>query len=81
LPLGMLWNKGIGVEMGQAPVKRYNVYLRDLVVAGVAKPSFFIGHRLPLESAPEAYDKLDKRVDGHTKVLLKPGLTASAGRG
>jgi glutathione-independent formaldehyde dehydrogenase len=81
IALGTLWNKGIGIEMGQAPVKKYNVYLRDLIVAGVAKPSFIISHRLPIEGAPDAYDKFDKRVDGYTKVLLKPGLTASAGRG
>jgi glutathione-independent formaldehyde dehydrogenase len=81
IPLGMLWNKGIGIEMGQAPVKKYNVYLRDLIVSGVAKPSFFISHRIPLEQAPDAYEKFDKRIDGYTKVLLKPEMTAAAGRG
>ncbi len=72
LPLGELWNKGISVEMGQAPVKRYNEYLRDLIIAGLARPSFIVSHDLPLEAAPEAYEKFDKRADGYTKVLLKP---------
>ena len=72
LPLGMAWNKGIGIEMGQAPVKQYNVYLRDLILAGIAKPSMIVSHRLPLEDAPDAYKKFDDRTDGYTKVLLKP---------
>ncbi len=50
--LGACWNKGIGVEMGQAPVKAYNQQLRDLIVAGRCKPSFFVSHHLPLEGAP-----------------------------
>jgi glutathione-independent formaldehyde dehydrogenase len=72
IPLGKAWNNGIGIEMGQAPVKRYNVYLRDLIVGGLAKPSFLVSHRLPLEAAPQAYEKFDLRTEGYTKVLLKP---------
>jgi glutathione-independent formaldehyde dehydrogenase len=78
IALGEAWNKGIGIEMGQAPVKRYNVYLRDLIIAGIAKPSFIVSHRLPLSAAPDAYDKFDKRSEGYTKVLLKPRETAFA---
>ena len=26
----------------------------------------------PLNDAPDAYDKFDKRIDGYTKVILKP---------
>jgi glutathione-independent formaldehyde dehydrogenase len=70
--LGGAWSKGISIEMGQAPVKQYNVYLRDLILAGVAKPSFIVSHRLPLQEAPEAYEQFDKRGNGFTKVLLKP---------
>lgn len=62
--------------MGQAPVKRYNEYLRDLIVAGRAKPSVIVSHRLPLEKAPEAYEKFDQRIDGYTKILLKPAVKA-----
>lgn len=74
LSLGEAWNKGLSIEMGQAPVKRYNRYLRDLIVAGRAKPSFIVSHHLPLEDAPSAYEKFDARSDGYTKVLLKPQL-------
>ncbi len=62
--------------MGQAPVKKYNVYLRDLIVAGIAKPSFIVSHRLPLAEAPNAYKHFDERSDGYTKVLLKPQRAA-----
>ena len=40
VPLGKLWEKGIEVGMGQCPVKRYNAFLRDLITAGRAHPSF-----------------------------------------
>ena len=72
IALGDAWNKGVSIEMGQAPVKKYNVYLRDLIIAGLAKPSFIVSHRLPLGKAPEAYKAFDARTDGYTKVLLKP---------
>ncbi len=77
-PLGELWSKGISIGQGQAPVKKYNVYLRDLIVAGKAKPSFIVSQRLPLSKAPEAYENFDKRGVGTgqdwTKVVLKPEL-------
>lgn len=77
-PLGELWEKGISIGQGQALVKKYNVYLRDLIIAGKAKPSFIVSHRLPLSEAPHAYAEFDKRgVDGGeawTKVLLKPAI-------
>jgi glutathione-independent formaldehyde dehydrogenase len=77
IALGDAWNKGISIEMGQAPVKKYNVYLRDLILAGIAKPSIIVSHRLPLEAAPQAYEHFDERADGYTKVLLKPQQTPS----
>jgi len=77
MSLGKAWDKGLSIEMGQAPVKQYNVYLRDLILAGIAKPSFLVSHRLPLEAAPNAYEKFDQRTDGYTKVLLKPQQSAA----
>lgn len=72
LPFGKMWEKGLQIGMGQAPVKRYNRYLRDLILAGRARPSFIVSHELPLEQAPMAYDKFDKRIEGYTKVVLHP---------
>ncbi|KAF9047684.1 hypothetical protein BJ165DRAFT_1467690 [Panaeolus papilionaceus] len=71
-PFGKLFEKGLSVGTGQCNVKAYNRYLRDLIIAGKAKPSFVVSHNLPLDEAPDAYDKFDRRVDGYTKVLLHP---------
>jgi glutathione-independent formaldehyde dehydrogenase len=80
-PLGKFWGGGITIGQGQAPVKKYNVYLRDLIIAGRAKPSFIVSHRLPLARAVEAYAHFDHRGVGTgqdwTKVLLKPGMKAA----
>lgn len=70
---GMFWFKGQTMGSGQCPVKKYNRQLRDLIVAGKAKPSFIVSHELPLEEAPEAYKHFDARDEGWTKVVLKPG--------
>lgn len=75
-PYGQLWQKGLQLGTGQAPVKRYNVLLRDLILAGKADLSFIISYDLPTEAAPGAYAEFDKRADGYTKVILKPGLQA-----
>ncbi len=69
---GRLFEKGLRLGTGQCNVKRYNAYLRDLIIAGKASPSFVVSHEVPLEDAPDAYDKFDKRVDGYTKVILNP---------
>ncbi|HEY2749468.1 MAG TPA: glutathione-independent formaldehyde dehydrogenase, partial [Polyangia bacterium] len=47
LPWGDLFEKGLTVGSGQTPVKRYNLFLRDLIIAGRARPSFIVSHRLP----------------------------------
>ena len=78
LPWAEIFEKGLQIGMGQAPVKNYNEFLRDMIIAGRAKPSQIVSHRLPLESAPDAYHAFDQRGGEYTKVLLKPGLPASA---
>jgi glutathione-independent formaldehyde dehydrogenase len=78
IPWGQAFNKGLTIGMGQAPVKRYNEYLRDLIIAGKAKPSFIVSHRLPLEAAPDAYKRFDARGSEYTKIVLKPGMAAAA---
>ena len=76
IPWALLFEKGISVGAGQAPVKRYNVLLRDLIIAGKVDPSFIISHDMPLEGAPDAYGHFDKREDSYTKVILKPQMKA-----
>lgn len=77
-PFGAIFEKGIQVGTGQTPVKRYNAYLRDLIIAGRARPSFIVSHRLTLDEAPAAYEKFDQRTDGYTKVILKPDAAIAA---
>jgi glutathione-independent formaldehyde dehydrogenase len=70
--IGTFFEKVLRMGVGQCNVKRYNRQLRDLIIAGRAKPSFVVSHELPLAEAPGAYVKFDKRIDGYTKVVLHP---------
>ena len=70
-PIADFFEKGLQVGSGQTPVKKYNEYLRDLIVNGRAKPSRIVSHRIRIEEAPEAYEKFDKRTEGYTKVLIR----------
>ena len=72
IAFGKLFEKGLRLGTGQCNVKRYNRQLRDMIIAGRAKPSFVVSHELPLTEAPAAYEKFDKRIDGYTKVVLHP---------
>ncbi|HEY5062525.1 MAG TPA: hypothetical protein VII52_13375 [Gemmatimonadaceae bacterium] len=58
---------------GQCSVNLYNRYLRDLIHAGRATPSFIVSHHLMLDQAPDAYRHFDVRENGWTKVVLRPG--------
>ncbi|MDB5857671.1 MAG: Threonine dehydrogenase and related Zn-dependent dehydrogenase [Ramlibacter sp.] len=71
---GAFWNKGQRMATGQANVKAYNRLLSRLIEYDKVKPSWIVSHELPLEQAPQAYEKFDKREKGWTKVVLKPGM-------
>jgi glutathione-independent formaldehyde dehydrogenase len=77
---GMFWFKGQKMGTGQCPVKRYNRHLRNMIHAGKAHPSFIVSHRVGLDAAPDAYEHFDRRDDGWTKVVLKPGQNGGAAR-
>ncbi len=74
---GAFFEKGQHIGTGQCNVKAYNRYLRDLIHAERAKPSWIISHELALDEAPDAYQHFDAREKGWTKVVLHP---AAAGR-
>ncbi|NUR06046.1 MAG: glutathione-independent formaldehyde dehydrogenase [Nocardioidaceae bacterium] len=69
---GSFFSKGQRMGTGQAPVKRYNRQLRDLILYGRANPGFLVSHELPLDEAAAGYRNFDERLDGWTKVLLHP---------
>lgn len=70
--VGKFFEKGQRIGTGQANAKAYNEQLRDLIIAGRAKPGFVVSKRLPLDDAPDAYARFDRREDGYSKVVLKP---------
>lgn len=69
---GTAFTKGLTIASGQCPVKKYNRWLRDLIIRGKANPSWIVSQEVGLDEAPEAYRKFDERAEGWTKVLLKP---------
>ncbi|KAL9003252.1 MAG: hypothetical protein Q9188_003867 [Gyalolechia gomerana] len=72
ISFGKLFEKGLSVGTGQCNVKKYNRYLRDMIISGKADPSFVVSHEIGIDEAPTAYEKFDKRVEGYTKVLIHP---------
>jgi threonine dehydrogenase-like Zn-dependent dehydrogenase len=73
LPMLTLFDKQVQLRMGQANVKRWVDDIMPLLTdedpLGV---DGFATHRLPLEQAPEAYEKFQKKQDGMVKVVLQP---------
>ena len=69
---GTFWSKGQSIGTGQANVKAYNRYLRNLIHKGRANPGWIVSHELGLDEAPDAYNHFCKRDDGWTKVILHP---------
>ena len=48
---GTAFTKGITIGSGQCPVKRYNRWLRDLIIRGQARPSQIVSHEVSLDEA------------------------------
>jgi threonine dehydrogenase-like Zn-dependent dehydrogenase len=71
--LGEFFGKGQHMGTGQANVKAYNRYLRNLIHTDRAKPSWIISHEISLDEAADAYKNFDSRKEGWTKVVLHPG--------
>jgi threonine dehydrogenase-like Zn-dependent dehydrogenase len=68
-----IFDKQIQLRMGQANVKRWVDDIMPLLQNGdPLGVDDFASHRLPLEQAPEAYSKFQKKEDGFIKVLLQP---------
>jgi S-(hydroxymethyl)glutathione dehydrogenase / alcohol dehydrogenase len=72
-PLAQLFDKGIRVRGGQAPVQNYIDELMPMVADGRVVLDDIITHRLPLSEAPRAYSLFNNKEDNCLKVVLKPG--------
>jgi glutathione-independent formaldehyde dehydrogenase len=72
VPWATFFNKGISVNFGRTHDRRYTTRLRDLVVAGRARPGRIISHHGTLDDAPGLYDRFDRRTDGVVKAILRP---------
>jgi S-(hydroxymethyl)glutathione dehydrogenase/alcohol dehydrogenase len=71
-PLHQIFDKGIIIKCGQAPVQKYIDTLIALVSEGKIKLNDIITHRLPLAEAVHAYDIFANKKDDCVKVVLKP---------
>jgi threonine dehydrogenase-like Zn-dependent dehydrogenase len=74
LPMLTLFDKQVTLRMGQANVKRWIDDILPLLTEdgdplGVEQ---FATHRLPLDAAPEAYERFQRKDEGHFKILLQP---------
>ena len=73
LPMMTLFDKQVQLRMGQANVKRWADDIMPLLLDGdPLGVEAFHTHRLPIDAAPEAYAKFQKKEDGMVKVLLDP---------
>jgi len=73
LPMLTLFDKQVQLRMGQANVRRWTDDILPLLTDGdPLGVDSFATHRLPLDQAPDAYEKFQKKQDGYVKVLLQP---------
>ncbi len=77
-PTGALMEKGIQLRTGQTHVQKYTKTLLEKIEDGTLDTTFLISHRLPLEQAAEGYKNFKEQQDTWTKVVLKPGMEATA---
>lgn len=71
-PVGQIFDKGIHLSFGQAPVQAYIDELLDWVKEGRIRLDDIITHRLPLDQAPQAYKIFNNKEDDCVKVVLTP---------
>jgi threonine dehydrogenase-like Zn-dependent dehydrogenase len=73
LPMMTLFDKQVQVRMGQANVWRWVPEILPLLLDGdPLGAESFASHHLPLDEAPAAYERFQKKEDGYFKVVLQP---------
>jgi len=71
-PLGQIFDKGLTIRCGQAPVQKYVDELLRWVTEGKIHLEDIITHRLALSEAPHGYEIFNGKKDDCVKVVLKP---------
>jgi S-(hydroxymethyl)glutathione dehydrogenase/alcohol dehydrogenase len=71
-PVHRIFDKGITIQLGQAPVQNYIDHLLQLVTEQKVVLNDIVSHQLPLTEASYAYDIFKKKEDNCVKVILKP---------
>ena len=77
-PSGAMMEKGLQIRGGQTHVQKYTHDLLAKIEDGSIDTTFLISHRLPLEDASRGYKNFKEKQDSWTKVVLKPGMEATA---
>ncbi len=76
-PLGQIFDKGITLRFGQAPVHACIDDLLQWVETKRVRLDDIITHKLTLDEAPHAYDIFNRKQDGCVKVVMYPGQTTA----
>lgn len=71
-PLAQIFDKGITLKAGQAPVQKYIDELITMIQNRSIVLDDIITHRLPLDQAAHAYKIFNDKEDNCVKVVLKP---------
>jgi threonine dehydrogenase-like Zn-dependent dehydrogenase len=71
-PLGLAFNKGLTLKMGQTHVHRYMPRLLKHIEQHDLDPTRVITHRMRLKEAPRAYQLFKDKQDSCIKVVLSP---------
>jgi alcohol dehydrogenase len=71
-PIAKIFDKGLSIFTGQAPVHKYIDELLKWIKEDKIKLDDIITHRLPLSEVSHAYEIFNKKEDSCVKVVLKP---------
>ena len=71
-PLGQLFDKGLSLRAGQAPVQACMDEVLKLVAQNKLSADDLVTHRLPLSEGPHAYELFNNKLENCVKVMLKP---------
>ncbi|MES3018692.1 MAG: zinc-dependent alcohol dehydrogenase [Bacteroidota bacterium] len=71
-PLHRIFDKGLTIRQGQAPVLNYIDKLIELIKDEKVVLDDIISHTLPLSEATKGYEIFNKKEDDCVKVVLKP---------